>query len=116
MAEPLPLWLAWVSRDWNVVIGSGVVALVVLGIACVLSSVVAPGCSWGAVCSVGGVVAVVAVVAPELGWAGVAAFNGLSSGLSGMMTIFLPPLENTTGLNGSSTSSLLRPKRRALSR
>src|ERR1035441_150872 len=115
MAEPLPLLMAWVSRDWNVVIGSGVVALVVLGIAGVLSSVVAPGCSWGAVCSVGGVVAVVAVVAPELGWAGVAALTGPSR-LTGMMTILLPPLENTTGLNGSSTSSSLRPKRRALSR
>ena len=88
----------------------------VLGIAAVLSSVVVPGCSWGAVCSVAGVVGVVAGVAPEDAAAGVVAVALGPSRLTGMMTIFLPPLENTTGLSGSSTSSSLRPKRRALSR
>lgn len=35
---------------------SGLVALAVLGIAAFLSSVCAPGCSWGVVCSTVGVV------------------------------------------------------------
>jgi len=114
----LPLLLVWVSTGANVVMGSGVVALavVVLGIAAVLSSVGAPGCSWDAVCCAGGVVGVVAVVAPEDAAAGVGAVALGPSRLTGMMIIFLPPLENTTGLNGSSISTSLRPKRRALSR
>src|ERR1035438_10439120 len=93
-----------------------VVRAACLGIAAVLSSVVAPACSWGVVCSAGGVVAVVAVVAPEDAAAGVGVVTLGPSRLTGMMTIFLPLLENTTGLNGSSSSISLRPKRRALSR
>src|ERR1035441_9965577 len=54
---PLPLPLLWAgSTGWNVVMGSGVVALAVLGMS-VLSSFVAPSYSWGVVCSAGGVVA-----------------------------------------------------------
>src|ERR1039458_4534997 len=96
---------------------TGVVALAAcLGIAVVLSSVVVFRFSGGAVCSAGGVVGAVAVLALEDAAAGVGVVTLGPSRLTGMMTIFLPPLENTTGLNGSSTSNSLRPKRRALSR